>query len=77
MYRIKKEGEATKIMTIGQKIKRYSAARGISQRFLGNSAGVSDNRISNILTGKSEPTVLEYYYICKALNVPLELFLEK
>lgn len=64
-------------MTIGQKIKRYSAARGISQRFLGNAAGVSDNRISNVLTGKSEIGILEYYYICKALEVPLEKFLEE
>ena len=63
-------------MTIGQKIKAYSAARGITQRFLGNAAEVSDNRISNVLTGKSEITVVEYYAVCKALGVKLEFFFE-
>lgn len=64
-------------MTIGQKIKRYSAARGVTQRFLANAAGISDSRISKVFKGKSELSVIEYYGICKALNVPLELFLEE
>ena len=63
-------------MTIGQKVKVYSASKGITQRYLGNAAGVSDNRITNVLKGKSEISVFEYYSICKALNVPLEFFFE-
>lgn len=63
-------------MTIGQKVKVYSASKGITQRYLGSAAGVSDSRISNVLKGKSEISVVEYYSICKALNVPLEFFFE-
>ena len=64
-------------MTIGERIKEYADSKGIKNRFLAEKAGVSDSKMSRILNGESNITVIEYFYICKALGVPMEHFLEE
>lgn len=61
---------------VGTKIKTYLAERGIKQSFLAESTGLSNSIISDICLGNRKIDCLEYYKICKALNVPLETFLE-
>lgn len=63
-------------MTIGEKIKAYADSNGIKNRFLAEKAGVTDSRMSRILKGQLDINVLEYYYICKALDVPMDYFME-
>ncbi len=63
-------------MTIGERIKEYADSRGIKNRFLAEKAGVTDSKMSRILNGESNPTVIEYFYICKALELPMEFFVE-
>lgn len=61
---------------IGEKIKQYLTDHGIMQKFLIEKTGIRKMRISDICAGKCRIEVTEYYKICKALNVPLETFLD-
>ena len=64
-------------MTIGERIANYTRDHGVMNKFLAEKAEVSDAKISLILKGKQEIGVIEYYKICKALNVPMEQFIEE
>ena len=64
-------------MTIGERIKDYADSKGIKNKFLAENAGVSDSKMSKILQGKMNVSVIEYYAICKALDVPMEYFMEE
>lgn len=61
---------------IGAKIKEYLMQNGIKQTFLAEKTGLSDSIISDICTKNRRIDCIEYYKICKVLNVPLETFLE-
>lgn len=61
---------------IGAKIKEYLTQNGIKQTFLAEKTGLSDSIISDICTKNRKIDCIEYYKICKVLNVPLETFLE-
>lgn len=62
---------------IGAKIKAYLVENGIKQTFLAEKTGLTDSVISDICTKGRRIDCVEYYKICKALNVPLEKFLEE
>ena len=62
---------------VGNKIKEYMDKNGIKQTFLAKETGISDSRISKILNQGTSINCIDYYKICKALNVPLGLFLEE
>lgn len=62
---------------VGERIKPYVTANGIKQSFLADKAGVDSPTMSDILNGKREVKVVEYYLICKALKVPMETFIEQ
>ena len=61
-------------MTIGERIKKYSDSKGVKNRFLAEKAGVTASTMSKILNGQREISVIEYYGVCKALDVPMEFF---
>lgn len=61
---------------VGEKIKQYLTENGIKQSFVAEKVGIPASQLSEICNkGRSIDCVL-YYKICKALNVPLETFLE-
>lgn len=59
---------------MGTKIKEYLDANGIKQAFLVDRTGLSADKISSICAGKRGIDCVEYYKICKALNLELEYF---
>jgi transcriptional regulator with XRE-family HTH domain len=62
---------------LGARIKKYLDDNGIKQTFLAQRIGTFDSTMSDILNGKRNITAEEYYLICKALNVPMEKFVEE
>lgn len=62
---------------IGAKIKEYLDAKGIRYNFVAEKTGISNPAMSNILSGKRDVKLIEYYKICKAVDVPFETFLEQ
>ena len=64
-------------MKVGERIGVYVREHGIMNKFLAEKAEVTDQKMSLILKGKQEVGVIEYYKICKALNVPMEQFIEE
>lgn len=61
---------------VGTKIKEYLQTNGIKQTFLADKTGLSDSQVSEICNKDRRIDCIEYYKICKALNVPLEYFIE-
>lgn len=61
---------------IGGKIKVYLQENGIKQSFVAEKSGLTDSIISDICNEKRKVDVIEYYKICKALQLPLNYFLE-
>lgn len=59
---------------IGSKIKSYLQERGIKQTFLAEKTGMTNSIISDICNNDRKVECVEYYKICKALNLPLEYF---
>lgn len=59
---------------IGAKIKSYLQERGIKQTFLAEKTGMTNSIISDICNNDRKVECVEYYKICKALNLPLEYF---
>ena len=60
---------------VGAKIKQYLTENGIKQAFLVSKTGLSADKISAICNHDRKIDCVDYYKICKALNVPLETFL--
>ena len=61
---------------VGRRIKEYMASKGIKQTFVADQVGITNARLSEILNKGRSIDCETYYKICKALNVPLETFLE-
>lgn len=61
---------------VGARIKDYLSENGIKQTFLAEKTGLSNSQVSDICSNDRKIDCVEYYKICKALNVPLETFLE-
>jgi transcriptional regulator with XRE-family HTH domain len=57
---------------VGARIRQARTARGISLRGLAREIGVSASLISQIETGKSQPSVSTLYAITTALSIPVE-----
>jgi len=62
-------------MEIANRIKSYLIEADISAADLSNRAGISPVTASSIRSGSGEIDSVDYYKICKALNVDLEMFL--
>lgn len=61
---------------VGKRIAEYLTNNGIKQSFVAEKAGITAQQMSDICTKGRIIDCLLYYRICKALNVPLETFLE-
>ena len=61
---------------VGERIARYLNENGISKTFLANKVGIPVSQMSVICNHGRRIDCVLYYKICKALNVPLETFLE-
>lgn len=59
---------------IGTKIKDYLADNGIKQAFLAEKTGLSPSQVSDICIHDRKIDCIEYYKICKALNLELDYF---
>ena len=64
-------------METGMRIGQYLTDNGIKQTFITENTGLPAVVVSAMVNGKRKIRVDEYYKICKALNVPLETFLEE
>ena len=61
---------------IGSKIKEYLTENGIKQGFVAEKVGLTPSQMSDICNRNKSIDCVTYYKICKALNVPLETFVE-
>lgn len=61
---------------IGKKIKIYLENKGIKQKFVADKTGLSESAMSDICNEKRKVDAVEYYLICKALQLPLDYFPE-
>lgn len=61
---------------VGTRIKEYLKDHGIKMSFVAEKIGVSSVRMAQILSAKNISCVT-YYKICKALEMPLETFIDE
>ena len=61
---------------VGERIKNYLTDNGIKQAFVAERVGITRVRMSEICNKDKKIDCELYYKICKALNVPLETFVE-
>lgn len=61
---------------VGKRISEYLAENGMKQNFLAEKTGMTASVISDICNSKRKIDCIEYYKICKALNLPLEYFMQ-
>lgn len=60
---------------VGQRIKAYLEEHGIKQIFLSEKAELPLSVLYAILSGSRKIEVMEYYRICRALNVDMMTFI--
>ncbi len=51
-----------------EKLKKYLDDNGIKQKYVAKRAGISEEKLSKILSGKRKCDVNEFLAICSALN---------
>lgn len=59
-----------------EKIKRKIDEMGLKRKYVSEQAGITEPKLSLLLSGKRKIEAGEYANICKALNVPMSEFLE-
>lgn len=62
-------------MNCNKMIADYLEAKGITQKFISNKTGLSQNKISQIVNGTRKVTADELVLIAKALDVNADIFL--
>ena len=67
---------AAAVSTVGERLREARQERGVSLRALARDVGVSPSLISQIETGKSQPSVSTLYAITSALGVSVEYVFE-
>lgn len=60
---------------VGKRINAYLTDHGIKKKFLSDNAGIPFPILSAILAGTRKLEVMEYYRMCKALQVDVMTFL--
>ena len=66
------DAQVSTIPPVGQRIREVRLDRGITLRGLARAVGVSPSLVSQIETGKSQPSVSTLYAITKALDISVE-----
>lgn len=59
---------------LGIRIKEYIADCGLKYSAVATRAGIPFNTFSAMINGKRKITAEEYFSICEALSVPLDMF---
>lgn len=59
---------------LGDKIKNYLNSHGIKQAFIVQNTDLNANQVSDICIKDRKVDAIEYYQICKALELPLDYF---
>lgn len=62
---------------LGKYIKAYIIEKGMKLKTIGEKAGIKRQRFYELLEGKSKIEAVEYFRICKALEVEVGYFIEK
>ena len=62
---------------VGQRIKAYLTENGIKQSFVSEKTNIPTPVLSAKLAGTRKIEVMEYYRICRALNVDMLTFIEQ
>lgn len=60
---------------VGQRIKAYLESHGIRHVFLAHKSGIPVRTLHLILSGRRKLEAIEYYKICKALEVDMLTFI--
>jgi transcriptional regulator with XRE-family HTH domain len=60
---------------VGKNIKYYRKQRGLTQEQLAEAVGFSLSSMKSIENGNSLPSLENFTYICKALNIPADFIL--
>ena len=63
-------------MGLNENIKKYINEHGITQKFLSESTGIAQEKMSNIINGKRKITGEELLKIANVLNVNANIFLD-
>ena len=63
--------------SIGLRLKEYLDQNGTKYSFVAEKANIPAPVMSIILSGNRDIKILEYYRICKVLQVPFEKFIEE
>ena len=61
---------------IGANIKKYLEDNGIKQTFIAEKVGITPSQMSYICKNGKDMSCITYYKICKALNVPMDKFID-
>lgn len=61
---------------VGARIKEYLTENGIKQSYLAERTGLTPSQVSDICIHDRKIDCIEYYKICKALNLELDYFLK-
>jgi transcriptional regulator with XRE-family HTH domain len=61
---------------VGEKIGQYLIENGIKQSFIAEKVGLTTTQMSDIINRGRRIDCVEYFKICKVLNVPYEFFME-
>lgn len=59
---------------LGERIKAYILESGMKLCSVADKVNIPMNTFSAMMNGKRKITAEEYFAICKALNVPIEMF---
>lgn len=62
---------------VAMRIKSYLNDNGIKQIFVAEKSGIPYSRLTDTLNNNRKIDCIDYYKICKALNLPLEFFLKE
>lgn len=62
---------------LGKNIKAYMDAEGLKATVIAGKAGIKDPIFSAMVNEKRKISAEEYFAICRALNVPLDRFVER
>lgn len=62
---------------LAREIDQYIEQTGIKRKKIAEDAGLTQQQLSDICHGKRKIEAVEYFNICKALNVSLDFFPER
>lgn len=62
---------------LGQEIKKYIKEKDLKQTKVAKEAGIKPQVLSDIINERRKVEAMEYFYICRSLDVPLDYFLSK